>query len=123
MFRREQSHKKGVSSMAYHRAGLVMWRQRTLVTALAVAACVSSLSNRALAQAFEERWSVVPKAHADPAPPAAATPQTEIRPGPTPHIDTQAAPAPPAAAETAPPAQAGRETAPPAHAGTDTARP
>ncbi|MFL6929668.1 MAG: septal ring lytic transglycosylase RlpA family protein [Xanthobacteraceae bacterium] len=46
-----------------------MCRWRTLGAALAVAVVVCSLSNRAPAETFEERWSPVPKAHAEPGPP------------------------------------------------------
>jgi rare lipoprotein A len=72
-----------------------MCRWRTVGAALAVTAFVSSLSNGASAQTFEERWSPVPKAHADPDPPPppslsngahnapqwhASAPRSQIRP-------------------------------------------
>ncbi|MFL6804974.1 MAG: septal ring lytic transglycosylase RlpA family protein [Xanthobacteraceae bacterium] len=51
-----------------------MCRWRIIGAAWAVAAFVCSLSNRAPAETFEERWSPVPKAHAEPGPPPPPSP-------------------------------------------------
>jgi peptidoglycan lytic transglycosylase len=46
-----------------------MCRWRRISAALMIAAVVCSLSRKAAAQTFEERWSPIPKAHADQNPP------------------------------------------------------
>ena len=50
---------------------------RTFSKLFAVAAasvCIAGCANSAAAQSFEDRWSIIPKAHAKPAPPAPEQP-------------------------------------------------
>ena len=46
-----------------------------IVAIATVPAWIGMYVNPAAAQSFNERWSIIPKAHAEPAPPAASTPQ------------------------------------------------
>jgi peptidoglycan lytic transglycosylase len=74
-FRREHLIVECVLSGKVMRAGRMMCRWRPTAAALTIAAVVCSISNKGVAQTFEERWSPIPKAHADQNPP----PPTESR--------------------------------------------
>jgi rare lipoprotein A (peptidoglycan hydrolase) len=58
---------------------------RTLASTLVLSAGIWAFSDQALAQSFDERWSIVPKANAEeptaPPPPAREAPQQQTDPG------------------------------------------
>jgi rare lipoprotein A (peptidoglycan hydrolase) len=59
------------------------WRELLTVAWLSASIGLSFSSERAMAQSFDDRWSIIPKANAEPSPPASdPQPDAEERPGP-----------------------------------------
>jgi rare lipoprotein A len=51
----------------------------TLFAVAAASMCIAGCANSAAAQSFEDRWSIIPKAHAEPAPPVPEQPNDSDR--------------------------------------------
>jgi rare lipoprotein A len=59
--------RNGGSEFALSRRGVPMRTLSKFLAAAALSSCIAGYAKPVAAQTFEERWSIIPKAHADPA--------------------------------------------------------
>ena len=60
----------GIRSLSFIAARLIMRHLLRIVAIVTIPGCLGVHVNNASAQTFHERWSIIPKAHAEPAPEA-----------------------------------------------------